>query len=51
MRNDHIIMLYEIIETDSELLLVMEYCSGGELFDYIVDRERLQEEEACNLFL
>lgn len=51
MRNDYIIMLYEIIETDSELLLVMEYCSGGELFDYIVERERLEEAEACNLFM
>ena len=25
----------------------MEYASGGELFDYIVKRKRLQEEEAC----
>jgi hypothetical protein len=25
----------------------MEYAAGGELFDYIVKRKRLQEEEAC----
>jgi len=25
----------------------MEYASGGELFDYIVKRKRLQEDEAC----
>jgi len=25
----------------------MEYASGGELFDYIVKRKRLAEEEAC----
>lgn len=26
----------KIIETESELYLVMEYCACGELFDYIV---------------
>lgn len=44
-------MLYEIIETDTELYLVMEYCEGGELFNYIVDRERLTEEEASKFYL
>lgn len=29
----------------------MEYASGGELFDYIVSRERLTEREACNLYM
>jgi hypothetical protein len=28
----------------------MEYASGGELFDYIVDQEQLEEEEAAKLF-
>ena len=28
----------------------MEYASGGELFDYIVKRKRLQEDEACRFF-
>lgn len=28
----------------------MEYASGGELFDYIVKRKRLQEQDACKFF-
>ena len=28
----------------------MEYANGGELFDYIVKRKRLQEQEACRFF-
>jgi hypothetical protein len=28
----------------------MEYVSGGELFDYIVKKQKLKEEEACKFF-
>jgi maternal embryonic leucine zipper kinase len=28
----------------------MEYASGGELFDYIVNRSRLTEREASNFY-
>jgi 5'-AMP-activated protein kinase catalytic alpha subunit len=41
------IFYLQIIETSRQLFLIMEYASGGELFDYIVKRKRLQEEEAC----
>ena len=30
--------------------MVLEYCPGGELFDYIVDRERLSEDESRAFF-
>lgn len=43
----HIIQLYEIIETPRQLYLIMEYASGGELFDYIVKHGRAEEREAC----
>jgi serine/threonine protein kinase len=28
----------------------MEYAPGGELFDYIVEKQRLKEEEACRFY-
>jgi len=47
IRHPHIIQLYEIIETPRQLYLIMEYASGGELFDYIVQHGRAKEPEAC----
>mmetsp|Transcript_29035 Transcript_29035/g.51943 ORF Transcript_29035/g.51943 Transcript_29035/m.51943 type:complete len:477 (+) Transcript_29035:2223-3653(+) len=51
IRHPNIIQLYEIIETPKQLYLIMEYASGGELFDFIVARNRVTELEACRLFL
>src|SRR3569833_1915296 len=28
----------------------MEYCSNGELYDYIVSHQRLQEKQACKFY-
>jgi 5'-AMP-activated protein kinase catalytic alpha subunit len=50
IRHPHIVQLYEIIETRGQLYLIMEYASGGELFDYIVANGRVQEPEACKFF-
>jgi len=38
----HIIRLYEVIDTPSDIFVVMEYVSGGELFDYIVAKGRVR---------
>jgi|TARA_B110000285_G_C15119095_1_gene615977 5'-AMP-activated protein kinase catalytic alpha subunit len=43
VRHPNVIQLYEIIETEKELYMIMEYCNGGELFDYIVRHTRLSE--------
>ena len=43
VRHPNIIQLYEIIETEKELYMIMEFCKGGELFDYIVRHTRLSE--------
>jgi 5'-AMP-activated protein kinase catalytic alpha subunit len=45
-----VVQLYEIIETQKKLYLIMEYASGGELFDYIVQVQRVKEKEACRFF-
>ncbi|KAL5250278.1 hypothetical protein ACHWQZ_G016125 [Mnemiopsis leidyi] len=46
----HICQLYEIIETPVLFCLIMEYAPGGELFDYIIARDRLKEHEAVKFF-
>ncbi|CAD8136584.1 unnamed protein product [Paramecium pentaurelia] len=50
IRHRHVIQLYEIIETKKHIFLVMEFCDNGELFDYIVKNEKLDEIEACRIF-
>ncbi|XP_007901898.1 5'-AMP-activated protein kinase catalytic subunit alpha-2 [Callorhinchus milii] len=49
-RHPHIIKLYQVISTPTDFFMVMEYVSGGELFDYICKNGRVQETEACRLF-
>ena len=45
-RHPHVIKLYEVLETPTDIFLVMEHIPSGELFDYIVERGRLSEGEA-----
>jgi len=47
VHHSHVVQLYEIIETPDQLYLIMEYCSGGELFDHIVANGRIEEHEVC----
>ena len=50
MQHPNVIKLYEIIESPKKLYLIMEYAGGSELFDYIVERGCLEEDEACSFF-
>jgi 5'-AMP-activated protein kinase catalytic alpha subunit len=50
LRHVNIIQLYQIIQTKANLYLIMEYANGGELFNYIVKRRRLHEQEACKFY-
>lgn len=49
LRHPHIIKLYEVITTPTDIILVMEF-SSAELFTYIVEKGRIAEPEARRLF-
>nr|AAT47051.1 hypothetical protein [Oryza sativa Japonica Group]AAT58754.1 hypothetical protein [Oryza sativa Japonica Group] len=49
LRHPNIIQFIEAILTHTHLAIVMEYASGGELFDRIVDLERFSEDESSML--
>eukprot|EP01023_Acetabularia_acetabulum_P053797 TRINITY_DN6035_c0_g2_i1.p1 TRINITY_DN6035_c0_g2~~TRINITY_DN6035_c0_g2_i1.p1 ORF type:complete len:347 (+),score=61.00 TRINITY_DN6035_c0_g2_i1:322-1362(+) len=42
----HVVQFKEAFVTDEYLCIVMEYAAGGDLFDYVVKRGGLKEEEA-----
>ncbi|ODQ54903.1 Pkinase-domain-containing protein [Saitoella complicata NRRL Y-17804] len=49
LRHPHIIKLYEVITTPTDIFMVIEY-AGGELFDYIVNRGKMPEDDARRFF-
>ena len=48
--NEHVIKVYQIYEDDNHYLIIMEYCEGGELFNYIVEKQKLSENETAFFF-
>ncbi|XP_015231666.1 PREDICTED: maternal embryonic leucine zipper kinase [Cyprinodon variegatus] len=50
LSHQHICRLYHVIETSTQIFMVLEYCPGGELFDYIVAKDRLSEQETRVFF-
>eukprot|EP00002_Diphylleia_rotans_P035348 TRINITY_DN76_c0_g7_i1.p1 TRINITY_DN76_c0_g7~~TRINITY_DN76_c0_g7_i1.p1 ORF type:complete len:650 (-),score=133.19 TRINITY_DN76_c0_g7_i1:1907-3856(-) len=49
---DHpqVLRLVDVYENESYLFIVMEFVEGGELFDYLVKKGRLELPEALNFF-
>ncbi|XP_067838342.1 maternal embryonic leucine zipper kinase [Heptranchias perlo] len=50
LSHQHICRLYHVIETAQKIFIILEYCPGGELFDYIIAKDRLSDEEARIFF-
>lgn len=46
----NVMQLYDVYDGKNELFLIMEIVEGGELFDYLVKKGRLSENEALGFF-
>ena len=51
IHHPNIVKLFCVIETDRQIFIIMEYIKGNELFQYILVKKKLEEEEACYFFL
>ncbi|KAM9344226.1 NUAK family SNF1-like kinase 1 [Pholidichthys leucotaenia] len=50
LRHPNIIRFHEVFESRDKIVIVMEYASRGELYDYIQERRQLPETEARSIF-
>ncbi|CAG6021535.1 unnamed protein product [Menidia menidia] len=50
LRHSNIIRFHEVFESRDKIVIVMEFASRGELYDYIQERRRLPETEARSIF-
>ena len=50
MNHPNIMRIYDVYEGDRQLYLILEYVEGGELFDFLVNRGKLQPLEALGYF-
>lgn len=46
----HIITIYEVFENKDKIVIVMEYASRGDLYDYICDKRNISERETRHFF-
>ncbi|KAK6533335.1 hypothetical protein TWF694_002286 [Orbilia ellipsospora] len=50
LSHPNIVKLFEMIENERHIGIILEYASGGELFDYILTHRYLKDPPACRLF-
>ncbi|MCJ1473887.1 hypothetical protein MMC13_002542 [Lambiella insularis] len=50
LSHPNIVRLHEMVETDRYIGIILEYASGGELFDYILTHRYLKDNAARKLF-
>ncbi|KAL7669106.1 hypothetical protein ACOME3_009775 [Neoechinorhynchus agilis] len=50
LNHPHVIKIKEVYESREKIILVMEYASGGELYEYLNIMKRIPEPEARSIF-
>lgn len=50
LKHPNIIQFVDVFETADQLMMIMEYCPGDELFDVILARKFFSEEDAKPVF-
>ena len=50
LSHPNIVRLHEVVETERHIGIILEYASGGELFDYILTHRYLKDNAARRLF-
>lgn len=50
LQHPNIVRLHEFVETERHMGIILEYASGGELFDYILNNRYLKDPAARRLF-
>ncbi|KAK4542817.1 hypothetical protein LTR36_006193 [Oleoguttula mirabilis] len=50
LQHPNIVRLHEFVETERHMGIILEYASGGELFDYILNHRYLKDPSARRLF-
>ena len=50
VKHKYIVQLYEILETPQHIYIIMEYCEGKDLMDFILSKQHLSELESLKFF-
>jgi len=50
LNHPHVIRLHEVLHTETEIMMVMEYIDGGDLLDVLNTQPRFKEEEVRHIF-
>lgn len=50
LHHPNIVELYDVIETEKYIGIILQCATGGELFDYILAHRYLKEKDASRLF-
>ena len=50
VKHEYIAQLYEILQTEQHIFIIIKCCEGKEILDYILTKNRLIEQESLKYF-